>query len=97
MKSVSNLTSGVKNFVSNTVSLLRGVPLSHVKSPNAKGVKLSTAGAGSGGCNASGTDGGAGGAAGWGAGAGNGVAGLALEANSSRSSGFGGALGKDGI
>src|ERR1035438_2028820 len=44
MKLVSNRTSGVKYFVSSTVSLLREVPLSQVKSPYANGVKLSAPG-----------------------------------------------------
>src|ERR1039457_5971491 len=58
MKCVSNRTSGVKYLVSRTVSLLRGVPLSQVKSPNANGVKLSTPVVASGACNASGMVGG---------------------------------------
>src|ERR1022692_4114796 len=76
VKLVSNRISGVKNLVSSTVSLLREVPLSQVKSPNANGVKLSTPGVASGACRASGMDGaaGAGGtAACWGAGAGTGM------------------------
>src|ERR1700722_9275473 len=44
MKLVANLTSGVKNFVSSTVSWLRGVAFIQVKSPNANGVSLSTPG-----------------------------------------------------
>src|ERR1700730_6173991 len=48
--------SGVKNFVSNTGALLRGAPFNHVKSPKAKGVKLSTPSVASGDCSASGTD-----------------------------------------
>src|ERR1017187_4342477 len=46
--------SGVKNFVSNTGSLLRGEPFSHVKSPNANGVTLSTPSVASGDVSASG-------------------------------------------
>jgi hypothetical protein len=45
----------VKNFVSNTGALLRGEPLSQVKSPKAKGVKLSTPVAASGDWRAAGT------------------------------------------
>src|SRR5579862_6687072 len=45
MKFVSKRISGVKNGVSSTTSLLRGEPFSQVKSPKAKGVWLSTAGA----------------------------------------------------
>src|ERR1700682_2847881 len=48
--------SGVKNLVSNTGALLRGAPFSQVKSPKAKGVKLSTPSVASGDCSASGTD-----------------------------------------
>src|ERR1700732_4729313 len=48
--------SGVKNFVSNAGALLRGEPFSQVKSPKAKGVKLSTPSVASGDCSASGTD-----------------------------------------
>src|ERR1035438_1352567 len=78
VKLVSNRISGVKNLVSSTVSLLRGVPLSQVKSPNAKGVKLSTPVVASGASRASGRTcaGGAGAAAvGCGAGAGAGAVG----------------------
>src|ERR1035438_796380 len=81
MKCVSNRTSGVKYLVSSTVSLLRGVPLSQVKSPNANGVKLSTPVVASGACKASGMDGGAGaGAAAVGCGAGAGAGGGATAA-----------------
>src|SRR6202051_1491911 len=48
--------SGVKNFVSNTGCLLRGEPFNQVKSPKAKGVKLSTPSVASGDCRPSGTD-----------------------------------------
>src|ERR1700744_5851151 len=48
--------SGVKNLVSNTGALLRGEPFSQVKSPKAKGVKLSTPSVASGEVSASGTD-----------------------------------------
>src|ERR1700724_4798219 len=48
--------SGVENLVSNTGVLLRGDPFSHVKSPKANGVKLSTPSVASGECRASGTD-----------------------------------------
>src|ERR1035441_2472204 len=77
VKLVSNLTSGVKNFVSSTVSLLREVPLSQVKSPNANGVKLSTPVVASGASRASGRTcagvaGGAGDGCGGGAGGGGG-------------------------
>src|SRR5580704_1437741 len=48
--------SGVKNLVSNTGALLRGEPFSQVKSPKAKGVKLSTPSVASGEWSASGTD-----------------------------------------
>src|ERR1019366_1423396 len=46
--------SGVKNFVSNTGSLLRGEPFNQVKSPKANGVKLSTPSVASGDVSASG-------------------------------------------
>src|SRR5258708_21302506 len=45
MKCVSTLTSGVKKGESNATFLLRGEPLSQLKSPYANGVCSSTAGA----------------------------------------------------
>src|ERR1017187_739521 len=91
VKLVSNRISGVKNLVSSTVSLLREVPLSQVKSPNANGVKLSTPGVASGACRASGIVGaaGAGGAAAgcWGAVAGVGIPGAGVEATGAPPSG----------
>src|ERR1017187_6200560 len=69
MKWVSNRISGVKNFVSIT-GLLRGLPLSQLKSPYANGVTLSTPGVASGACKASGRAGAGGAAAGPSGGAG---------------------------
>jgi len=54
----------VNHLVASTESLLRGFPLSQVKSPNAKGVTLSTPGVASGACRASEWTGAAGGGAG---------------------------------
>src|SRR6185437_3402434 len=48
-------TSGVKNLVSNTGLLARLVPFIQPRSPTANGVCVSTSGAGSGFCRASGT------------------------------------------
>src|SRR5580692_2957114 len=90
MKWESNLTSGVKYFVSSTVSLLRGAPLSQVKSPYANGVTLSTpSGPGSGAERASGISrAGFAGAAGAGCGEGNRGSGAATALSNAAAGGF---------
>ena len=78
---MSKRISGVKNLVSNTGVVSRGVPFIQPRSPTANGVCVSTAGAGAGACSASGTLPAAGGAEGAAGGGVTGVTGAAATSD----------------